>query len=284
VGARCAQLARNVQDNNPSFDDLCVMVTPTLDGKVAVVTGGSRGIGRGIAMRFASDGALVAVNYRDNADAAAATVGDIEAAGGSAFAVRGDVASTAAVDELFSTLDRELTERRGARHFDILVNNAGAGRFGGVADTSEEAFDLIFDTDVKGPFFVTQAAIPRLRDGGRIITISSGRSKRPTAATAAYCMAKAAVDSHIVMVAGELGPRGITANALAPGWTVTEAGADFLGDDENRRGIVAATALRRLGQPDDIASVAAFLVSDEGRWVTGQYLEASGGFDLLAVR
>jgi len=149
----------------------------------------------------------------------------------------------------------------------------GAGRFGGVADASEETFDLIFDIDMKGPFFVTQAAIPRLRDGGRITTISSGRSKRPTGTTAAYYMAKAAVNTHIVMVAQELGCRGITANALAPGWTVTD-----------QSGIVAVTALRRLGQPDDIASVAAFLVSEEGRWVTGQYVEASGGFDLLAVR
>ena len=260
------------------------MVTSSLKGKIAVVTGGSRGIGRAIAMRFASDGALVIVNYRGDADAAAAAVSDIEAAGGSAFAVHGDISSTTGVDDLFSSLDRELTDRRGTHHFDILVNNAGVGRFGGVADTSEETFDLIFDTDVKGPFFVTQAAIPRLRDGGRIITISSGRSKRPTGTTAAYCMAKAALDSHIVMVAEDLGRRGITANALAPGWTVTDQSVDFLGDDENQRGIVAATALRRLGQPDDIASVAAFLASDEGRWVTGQYLEASGGFDLLAVR
>ena len=126
---------------------------------------------------------------------------------------------------------------------------------------------------MKGPFFVTQAAIPRLRDGGRITTISSGRSKRPTGTTAAYYMAKAAVNTHIVMVAQELGCRGITANALAPGWTVTD-----------QSGIVAVTALRRLGRPDDIASVAAFLASEEGRLVTRQYVEASGGFDLLAVR
>jgi 3-oxoacyl-[acyl-carrier protein] reductase len=107
---------------------------------------------------------------------------------------------------------------------------------------------------VKGSFFITQAAIPRPRDGGRIVTISSGRSKRPTGTT----------DTHIVMVAQELGRRGITANALAPGWTVTDQSVDFLDEDENQRGIVAVTALRRLGQPDDIASVVAFLASEEG--------------------
>ena len=255
-----------------------------LHGKVALVTGGARGIGRAIALRLASDGALVAVNYRSDAEAATETVTAIEATGGDAFAIGADVSSTADIADLFATLDAELSKRCGAAEFDILVNNAGAGRFGGVADTDEATFDLVFDTDVKGPFFVTQAAIPRLRDGGRIIHVSSGRSKRPTDTTAAYCMAKAALDTHVLMVADALGPRGITANVLAPGWTVTDQSVDFLGDDANQRAIEAATALRRLGQPDDIASVAAFLASDEGRWVTGQYLEASGGFDLLAVK
>ncbi|MGY4647368.1 3-oxoacyl-[acyl-carrier protein] reductase [Mycobacterium sp. URHB0021] len=257
---------------------------PPLQGKVAVVTGSSRGIGRAIARRLARDGALVVVNYVANADAASEVVSGIEASGGEAFAVGADVSSKAGIHALFATCDAELRARRGDNGIDILVNNAGAGRFGGPADTTEEIFDLVFAADVKGPFFVTQAAIPRLRDGGRVITISSGRSKRPTASTAAYCMAKAAVDTHIVMLAAELGERRITANVLAPGWTVTDQSEEFLGDDTNQREIAAATALRRLGQPDDIAAVAAFLASDDGRWVTGQYVEASGGFDLVAIR
>ena len=194
------------------------------------------------------------------------------------------MSSVAGISRLFDALDRELDSRRGTSALDVLVNNAGVGRVGLPSDTSEEDFDLVFASDVKGPFFVTQAAIPRLRDGGRIISISSGRSKRPFAENAAYCMAKAALDSHIVMLAAELGPRGITANALAPGWTVTDQSADFLGDEDNQRGIVELTALRRLGRPDDIAGVAAFLASDDGRWVTGQYVEASGGYDVSAGR
>ncbi len=255
-----------------------------LAGKVAVVTGGGRGIGRGIARRLADDGALVAINYRADSDSAAKTVDEIQRAGGEAFALQADIASSSAIAEFFESLDQELTTRRNDNGFDILVNNAGVGLPGRPSDTAEEDFDAIFSTNVKAAFFVTQAALTRLRDGGRVVVISSGRSKRPVAATAAYCMSKAAVNAFVVMLADELGSRGITANTLAPGWTVTEAGERFLGDAENRRQIAALTALHRLGQPEDIAAVAAFLVSDDAKWVTGQYIEASGGFDLVPTR
>lgn len=255
-----------------------------LGGKVAVVTGGSRGIGRAIALRLAGDGALVAINYMSNAAAAEAVVAAIAAAGGEAFTVQADLSSYAGIRALFDTLDGELTSRRDDSGFDILINNAGTGRAGTPSDTSEADFDAVFATNVKGPFFVTQAAIPRLRDAGRVVFISSGRSKRPLVSTAAYCMAKAAVDTLAVMLAAELGPRGITVNALAPGWTVTELSSEFLGDPHNQQAISEISALRRLGQADDVAAVAAFLASDQAAWITGQYIEASGGFDLVATR
>jgi NAD(P)-dependent dehydrogenase (short-subunit alcohol dehydrogenase family) len=275
--------ARNVQDaTQPCGDD--EHVSKPLTGKVAVVTGASRGIGRAIATRLAADGALVAVNYRSDDDAAATVVDQITRDGGEAFAIQADVASPDAIAGLFETLDRELSDRRNATQIDILVNNAGIGRAGGPSDTTEEDFDAVFATNVRGPFFVTQAALRRLRDGGRVIVISSGRSKRPVATTAAYCMAKASVNSYVVMLAADVGPRNITANTLAPGWTVTDASEQFLGDADSQRDIVELTALRRLGQPEDIAAVAAFLASDESQWVTGQYIEASGGFDLVPTK
>src|SRR6516162_2137597 len=139
-----------------------------LKGKVAVVTGASRGIGRAIALRLARDGALVCVNYHSNAEAAKATVAEIEAAGGEAFALQADVGSVEQLGRFFEALDAELTARRGDRRFDILVNNAGIAFRGTTEATSEADFDRLFATNVKGPFFVTKHALPRLRDGGRI--------------------------------------------------------------------------------------------------------------------
>ena len=194
----------------------------SLKGKVAVVTGASRGIGRAVAVRLAKDGALVAVDYQKNADAAAAVVGEIEAAAGEAFAVQGDVGSVQGIRAFFQSLDVELDKRRGNHQFDILVNNAGVGREGTVESTPEELFDEVFAINVKGPFFVTQQAISRLRDGGRIINLSSALSRHPYPRMAAYAMGKAAVNYLSLVSAAELGSRGITVNAVAPGLTVTD--------------------------------------------------------------
>ena len=150
-----------------------------LKGKVAVVTGASRGIGRAIAVRLARDGALVCVNYHSNAEAAKAVVGEIESAGGEAFAVQGDVGSVEQLGRFFAAIDAELTTRRGDRGIDILVNNAGVAVTGTTATASEADFDRVFATNVKGPFFTTQHAIPRLRDGGRVINVSSNLSRNP---------------------------------------------------------------------------------------------------------
>jgi NAD(P)-dependent dehydrogenase (short-subunit alcohol dehydrogenase family) len=252
-----------------------------LKDKIAIVTGGSRGIGRAIAERLAADGALVCVNYRANADAAAEVVKTIETAGGEAFSLQADVGSIAELSRFFEELDAELTARRGDHHFDILVNNAGIVGGGSVSTTTEEAFDRVFATNVKGPFFTTQHAITRIKDGGRIINLSSNLSRHPIARALDYCMTKAAIDNFTVGLAGELGQRGITVNTLAPGLTETELNTATRAIPGVVRLYSSITALGRIGKVEDIASVAAFLASPDSSWVTGMYLEASGGLGLV---
>ena len=250
----------------------------TLQGKIAVVTGASRGIGRAIALRLAKAGASVVVNYQKNSDAAAAVVREI---GGEALALQGDVGSVAGIRQFFQALDAELTKRYGSPQFDILVNNAGIGRQGTVETTTEEVFDELMAVNVKGPFFVTQEAISRLRDNGRIINLSSALSKHPYPRMAAYSMGKAAINHFTVLLAAEFGKRGITANAIGPGLTVTDFTAHIRQDPQVVSQVSACTALGRLGEAEDIADVAVWLASDEARWVTGQYIEASGGSGLV---
>jgi 3-oxoacyl-[acyl-carrier protein] reductase len=253
----------------------------SLKGKVAVVTGGSRGIGRGIALRLARDGALVAINYHSNAEAANEAVRAVESAGGEAFALQADVGSVQQIGRFFERLDAELQRRRGDRRFDILVNNAGVGGSGPLEATTEADFDRVFATNVKGPFFVTQQALPRLRDGGRVINVSSGASRHPMPEFLAYCMTKAALNNFTEGLAAELGKRGITVNTLSPGLTATDMAARFLENPEVVAGFSTITALRRIGSVEDLADAASLLASDDARWVTGQYFEASGGLGLV---
>ena len=168
-----------------------------------------------------------------------------------------------------------------SNQFDILVNNAGILTTGDVASSSEEDFDHILSVDVKGPFFVTQQAIPRLRDGGRIVNISSAITQHPSPKYAAYSMAKAAVNSLTVVLAVELGKRGITVNTVAPGLTASDMTAPVLQDPQMVQSFNKQTALGRIGTTDDVAAVVAFVVSPDAGWVTGQYIEASGGLRLV---
>jgi 3-oxoacyl-[acyl-carrier protein] reductase len=249
----------------------------SLKGKIAVVTGASRGIGRAIAIRLGRDGALVAVHYGRNKNGADGTVREIEAAGGAAFSVGVELGSVASVEQLFKLLDAELTKRTGSDQFDILVNNAGVAPNSSVETATEAVYDQVFALNAKVPFFVSQKALPRLRDGGRIINISSGVTRIAYPEKAAYAMTKGALNILTLELAKALGPRNITVNSLAPGFTDTDMAADILSDPQGREYASSISAFNRVGQPTDIADAAAFLASHDGRWVTGQYLDATGG-------
>jgi NAD(P)-dependent dehydrogenase (short-subunit alcohol dehydrogenase family) len=247
-----------------------------LEGKIALVTGGSRGIGRAIAERLAADGALVAVHYGKNQSAATETVSSITAAGGTAFAVGADLAAKDGVKTLYAAFDEELKARTGSTNFDILVNNAGIAPFVSFADTTEAVLDEIYTVNFKSLFFVTQEAVKRLRDGGRIVSTSSGVVRTPLPDVAAYSALKAPIDNLTKTLAVELGPRAITVNAVAPGVIETDM-ASFVKAPEAAEAIKGKQALKRIGQAEDIADVVGFLAGLDSRWVTGQVIEASGG-------
>ena len=251
-----------------------------LKGKTALVTGGSRGIGRAIAERLARDGATVALTYNASRSGADEAVSAIENAGGAAFAIQADLVDPATVPALFERLDDEFNKRRGRNALDILVNNAGNAGWLGFKDATPASWDALIAVYLRAPFFIVQAALDRLADGGRIINISSAAATKPVTAAPIYSMAKAAINNLTHALASELGPRGITANAVAPGFTRTDANAAFRENPELVKAVEAEIALGRFGEPSEIAAVVAFLASDDGHWVTGQTIEASGGYKL----
>jgi 3-oxoacyl-[acyl-carrier protein] reductase len=242
----------------------------TLTGKVALITGASRGIGRAIAKCLSRDGAAVAVNYASSANAARQLVGEIETTGGKALAVQADVGRVAEIVRMFG-------ETIG--HFgklDILVNNAGIMFQKPVSAVTEEEYDHIFTVNVKGTFFACQQAAKRLADGGRIINLSSSTTVRIMPTYAAYVATKGAVEQLTRSLAGELASRSITVNAVSPGPTDTEL---FNADKttEQRQRLAQASVFGRLGEPAEVAEVVAFLASDAARWVTGQNIRVNGG-------
>jgi 3-oxoacyl-[acyl-carrier protein] reductase len=251
-----------------------------LEGKVALVTGGGRGIGRGIAERLAGAGALVAFNYAANHEAAAETVRAIETKGGQAFAIQARIGEPGAIEKLVETLDAEFTRRTGGVGIDILVNNIGGGDYGSITSVSEEQFDATFANNVRGPFFLTKALHDRLNDHGRVINISSAAGRLSDPGFIVYCMAKASVEMFTRTLAKELGPRGITVNSVAPGFTAGETNAHVVEDPEMARQVIDNTVLRRFGQPEEIADFVYALASPAGRWITAQNIDASGGFKL----
>jgi len=251
-----------------------------LTNKTALVTGGSRGIGRAIAERLASHGATVAITYSQSRDGANDTVSTIERAGGRAFALQADLIDANGIPGLFERLDAELDRRLGSNALNVLVNNAGNSGWGGLTDATPHSWDTIVAVHARAPFFMVQSAMNRLRSGGRIVNISSGAGSRAMAAVPIYSMAKASINNLTQALAQELGSRRITVNAVAAGWTRTDMNAAVRENADMVRAIEADTALGRFGEPDDIAALVAFLASDDAAWVTGQVIEASGGYRL----
>lgn len=249
----------------------------TLDGKTALVTGGSRGIGRAISERFAREGALVAVHYGRNRTAADETVAAIEADGGRAFAVPALLGEEGDVQGLFETLDAELEARTGTTRLDVAVNNAGVGGSGALHEITPEGFDGVFAVNVRAPLFVNQAAAARMGEGGRLIAVSSAVSGKSWPGIVTYAMSKAAIDVMTRNLAQELGPRGITVNAVNPGLVDTDLTA-WVHDSPEAEAIGAgASVFDRLGQPEEVAELVAYLASDASRWTTGQHIDVSGG-------
>ncbi len=253
----------------------------TSTSKIALITGGSRGLGRNTAVSLARKGMDVILTYHSRQDEAQAAVAAVQAQGRKAVALQldtGDVAAFAAFAGQVRQALRDIWERD---TFDFLVNNAGIGLMSPVAQTSEKDFDTLVNIHLKGVYFLTQTLLPLLADGGRIINLSSGLARFTTPGFSAYAMMKGGIEVFTRYLAKELGAWGITANTVAPGAIETDFGGGAVRDNPAyNRGVAVATALGRAGLPDDIGPMIAALLSDDNGWVNGQRIEVSGGVNL----
>ena len=249
--------------------------------KLAIITGGSRGLGRNSALTLADKGLDVLITYHNNQNAADEVVEAIRQKGQKAAALQLDVGQTSQFNAFAETVKESMQNYFGCEQFDVLINNAGAGIHVPFIETTEEQFDLLMNTHLKGTFFLTKALLPLLRDGGRIINTSSGLARFSLPGYSAYAVMKGGIEVLTRYLAKELGPRQIRVNTLAPGAIETDFGGGVVRDNQELNKMIASqTALGRVGLPDDIGKAVAMLVSDESSWVTGQRIEASGGMFL----
>lgn len=253
----------------------------TKKNKIALVTGGSRGLGRNMAIALAKKGIDVIFTYNSNKAAADEVVAEIQSLGQKAIAYQLNTANISEFDSFLSEVGSHLKEHTGSPNFDFLINNAGTALYAPFAETTEAQFDDAINIHYKGVFFLTQKALQYLNDGGRIINISSGLARFSFPGSSAYGSMKGAIEVLTRYLAKELGPRRIAANIVAPGAIETDFGGGNVRDNkEVNNHIASVTALGRVGLPDDIGGVVAFLCTPEASWINGQRIEVSGGMML----
>lgn len=249
--------------------------------RIALVTGGSRGLGKNVALKLAAKGTDILLTYHSNRQAALDVVAEIEQKGVKAAALALNVGDSSTFDAFASEVAQVLAQKWGRTTFDYLLNNAGIGLNVPFAETSEAQFDELMNIQFKGPFFLTQRLLPLLQDGGRILNVSSGLARFALPGYAAYAAMKGAMEVLTRYQAKELGGRGISVNIIAPGAIETDFGGGVVRDNaEVNRHIAAQTALGRVGLPDDIGDAIAALLSDELAWMNAQRVEVSGGMFL----
>jgi NAD(P)-dependent dehydrogenase (short-subunit alcohol dehydrogenase family) len=246
--------------------------------KLAIITGGSRGLGKSAALKLAQQGVDVILTYHSNEAAAHAVVAEIEAGGARAAALQLDTADVGSFVAFAQQLKALLAAKWQRERFDFLVNNAGVGVHAAIADTTEAQFDMLFNIHLKGVFFLTQQLLPLIADGGRIVNVSSGLTRFALPGYAAYASMKGAIEVLTKYLAKELGARGIAVNVIAPGAIETDFGGGVVRDNAQVNGFIASqTALGRVGLPEDIGGAVASLLSENSGWINAQRIEASGG-------
>jgi NAD(P)-dependent dehydrogenase (short-subunit alcohol dehydrogenase family) len=249
--------------------------------KIALVTGSSRGLGKNTALKLAAKGIDLIITYRTKKEEADEVVAAIEALGQKAVALQLDVAQVSTFDTFIANLGLALAGTWQRTTFDFLINNAGIDAHSLIAQTTEEAFDSLMNVHFKGVYFLTQKSLPLIADNGRIINISTGLARFAVPGYAAYASMKGAIEIFTKYLAKELGSRGIAANIVAPGIIQTDFTKRALEENTGMEAFLSSqTALGRIGQPDDIGGVVAFLCSDDARWINAQRIEASGGMFL----
>lgn len=252
-----------------------------MNNKIALVTGGSRGLGKDMALALAQKGIDVILTYNSKKEEAMAVVAEIEQAGQKAAALQLNTGEVKSFDAFFEQVKVILKDTFATEHFDFLVNNAGIGIYAPFAETKEEDFDTLVNIHLKGVFFLTQKALSLINDGGRIINLSSGLARFSTPGFAAYATMKGGVETLTKYMAAELGSRGIAVNVVAPGAIETDFGGGAVRDNEQmNKHIASITALGRVGKPDDIGSVVAFLCTEDSKWINAQRIEVSGGVNI----